>query len=237
LNWELDVWGRIRRLNESARAQYLGSEEGRRAIVVTLIGDVASTYYELRELDSELEIARKTRTIAEDNLRLVNLRRDQGAVTGLDVRQAEQLLYTATAQIASAERAIAQTENALSLLLGKSPGDIPRGRTLEDLKAPTEVPAGLPSVLLDRRPDIREAEQQLVSANALIGAARAQYFPQISLTSFLGGQSRALSDLFTGPARSWSIAPAAALPIFNAGRIRSTVHLTDAQKQQALPHY
>jgi multidrug efflux system outer membrane protein len=156
-----------------------------------LIGDVTGTYFALRELDLELDIARKTRGIAENGLRLTQLRHDQGAATGLDVRQAEQFLYTATAQIASTERAIGQTENALSLLLGRSPGDIPRGKALEDFKAPPQVPPGLPSDLLERRPDIREAEGMLIAANALIGAARAQYFPRISLTGFLGGQSRA----------------------------------------------
>ena len=237
LGWELDLWGRLRRLTESARAQYLATEEARHGVITSLISDVTQTYFALRELDLELEIARKTRDIAQDGLRLTQLRHDQGAATGLDVRQAEQLLYTATAQIASTERAIGQTENALSLLLGNSPGDIPRGKALEDFKAPPQVPPGLPSALLERRPDIREAEATLIAANALIGAARAQYFPQISLTGFLGGQSRALSGLFTGPARSWSFAPGATLPIFNAGRIRSNVRFTEAQQREALIRY
>ncbi len=237
LGWELDVWGRIRRLNESARAQYLASEEAQRAVVTTLIGDVASSYYELRELDLELEIAKKTRDAAANSLSLVQVRRDGGAATGLDVRQAEQLLYTATAQIASTERAIAQTENALSLLLGHAPSEITRGRTLEAQELPQQVPSGLPSDLLERRPDIRQAERELIAANALIGAAKAQYFPQITLTGFLGGQSRALTDLFTGPARSWNVAPAATLPIFNASRIRNTVRVTEAQQQTALLSY
>ena len=237
LGWELDLWGRLRRLTESARAQYLATEEARHGVVTSLISDVTQTYFALRELDLELEIARKTRDIAQDGLRLTQLRHDQGAATGLDVRQAEQLLYTATAQIASTERAIGQTENALSLLLGNIPGDIPRGKALEDFKAPPQVPPGLPSALLERRPDIREAEATLIAANALIGAARAQYFPQISLTGFLGGQSRALSGLFTGPARSWNFAPGATLPIFNAGRIRSNVRFTEAQQREALIRY
>ena len=237
LGWELDVWGRLRRLTESARAQYLASEEARHGVITTLISDVTSTYFAIRELDLELDIARKTRTIAQDSLRLTQLRRDQGAATGLDVRQAEQLLYTASAQIASAERELGQTENALSLLLGRSPGDIERGKALVDFKAPPEVPAGLPSALLERRPDIRQAERVLISANAEIGAARAQYFPQISLTGLLGAQSRALTDLFTGPARSWNFSPGAVLPIFNAGRIRSTVRFTEAQKREAVISY
>jgi outer membrane protein, multidrug efflux system len=237
LSWELDVWGRIRRLNEAARAEYLASEEGRRGVVITLIADVATAYLSLRELDLEMEIARKTRDVAQDGLRLTTIRRNQGAATGLDVRQSEQFLYTATAQIASIERQIAQTENFLSLLLGRGPGDIPRGKKLLELASPAQVPAGLPSALLTRRPDIREAEDILIAANAQIGAARAQYFPQVSLTGFLGGQSRALTNLFTGPGRLWSFTPAATLPIFNAGRIRSTVRITEAQRNEALLIY
>jgi len=237
LGWELDVWGRLRRLTEAARADYLATEEARHGVITTLVSDVTSTYFALRELDLELEIALKTRTIAEDGLRLTRARRDQGAATGLDVHQAEQFLYTATAQIASIERALAQTENALSLLLGKSPGDIPRGKELVALKPPPQVPAGLPSALLERRPDIRQSERVLISANAQIGAARAQYFPQISLTGLLGAQSRDLTSLFTGPARSWNFAPNAVLPIFNAGRIRSTVRFTEAQQREALITY
>jgi multidrug efflux system outer membrane protein len=236
LGWELDVWGRLRRLKESARAEYLATEEASHGVMTTLISDVTGGYFLLRELDLELEIARKTRTIAEDSLGLTRLRRDQGAATGLDVRQAEQFLYTATAEIASIERAIGQTENALSLLLGNNPGDIPRGRRLEDFTAP-QVPPGLPSSLLERRPDIREAEAILIAANARIGAARAQYFPQISLTGFLGGQSRALSGLFTGPARFGSLSPGAVFPIFNAGRLRSNVRFTEAQQREALLRY
>jgi multidrug efflux system outer membrane protein len=237
LGWELDLWGRLRRLTESARAQYLATEEARHGVITSLISDVTGTYFALRELDLELEITRKTRGVAENGLRLTKLRHDQGVVTGLDVRQAEQFLYIATAQIASTERAISQTENALSLLLGRSPGDIPRGKGLEDFKAPPQVPSGLPSALLERRPDIREAEGMLIAANALIGAARAQYFPRISLTGFLGGQSRALTDLFSGPARFWSFAPGATAPIFTAGRTRSNVRFTEAQQREALLRY
>lgn len=237
LSWELDVWGRLRRLNEAARAQFLASEEARNGVITTLVSDVTATYFALRELDLELEIAKKTRTLAEDGIRLTNLRHDQGAATGLDVRQAEQFLYTATSQIASIERDIAQTENALSLLLGGAPGDIARGRPLVDFKAPPQVPPGLPSSLLERRPDIRQAERTLIAANAYIGAAKAQYFPRISLTSLLGGESRALTDLFTGPARSWNFVSGATAPIFNAGRIRSRVQLSEAQQREAAITY
>ncbi len=237
LSWDLDFWGRYRRLTEAARASYLATEEGRRSVVVSLIGDVTSNYFALREADLELEIANNTRKIAEDNLRLVNLRHSRGAATGLDVHEAEQLLYTATAQIASAQREIAQDENAISLLLGRTPGEIPRGKPLDQYATPTQVPPGLPSALLERRPDIRQAEQTLIAANAQIGAAKALYFPQISLTGFLGGQSRALTDLFTGPARFWSIAPAAALPIFNAGQTRAGVRFSEAQKREMIITY
>jgi NodT family efflux transporter outer membrane factor (OMF) lipoprotein len=237
VGWELDIWGRLRRLTESARAQYLASEEARRGVTTTLVADVSSRYFQLRELDLELEIARKTREIAENGLRLTTLRRNRGAATGLDVHQAEQLLYTATAQIANIERTVGQTENAINLLLGKDPGDVPRGKTLEEFIAPAEVPPGLPSALLERRPDIRQAEMNLVAANAEIGAAKAQFFPQISLTGFQGGQSRALVDLFTMPARFWNFAPSATLPIFNAGRLRSNLHLTEAQEREALISY
>jgi multidrug efflux system outer membrane protein len=237
LGWELDVWGRLRRLTEAASAEYLASEEARRGVITTLVSDVTSRYFVVRQLDLELEIGLKTRGAAEDGLRLTRLRHDQGVATGLDVRQAEQLLYTATARIASTEREIALNENALSLLLGKGPGEIPRGKALEDFKAPPQVPPGLPSALLERRPDIRQAEHTLIAANARIGAARAQYFPQISLTGLLGGQSRALSELFIGPARHWNFTSSVTMPIFNAGRIRSSVRFTEAQQQEALASY
>jgi len=237
LSWELDVWGRIRRLTESARAQYLSQEEARHAVVASLISDVITTYLTLRELDLELEIARKTQQIAENGLKLTNLRKERGVSTGLDVRQAEQLLYTATAQIAATERAIAETENSLNVLLGQNPSDVPRGRSLVELVGPSAIPAGIPSDLLERRPDIRRAEQNLVAANAQIGAAKALYFPQISLTTLIGVQSRTLGDLFSGPARNQSIAPAGVLPIFNAGQLRNNVRLTEAQQREALANY
>jgi multidrug efflux system outer membrane protein len=237
LSWELDIWGRIRRLNEAARAQFFATEEARRGVTASLVADVTSGYFSLRELDLELEIAKKTQEVAVNGLRLTKVRQQSGVATGLDVQQAEQLLRTANAQIAASERAIAQQENALSVLLGQNPGAIGRGKTLESLVAPGRVPAGLPSSLLTRRPDIRQAEQTLIGANARIGAARAEYFPQISLTSFVGGQSRPLLDLFTGAARQWTFAPAATLPIFNAGRIRSNVKYTEAVQREAVANY
>ncbi len=237
LGWELDVWGRLRRLSEAARAQYLATEEARRGVITTLVADVSSTYLALRAFDHELEIARRTRDVANDNLRLTEARRARGVASGLDVRQAEQLLFTATGQIASLERDIAQAENALSLLLGQVPGDVPRGRALEAFQAPPSVPAGLPSALLERRPDIRQAEQELIAANAQIGAARAEYFPRISLTGFLGGQSRALLDLLSAPARLATASIGATAPIFNRGRTRGNVQLAEAVQREALVNY
>ncbi len=237
IGWELDVWGRVRRLNEAARAQYLATEDARRGVVTTLVADVSETYLQLRALDLELEIARRTRDVATDSLRLTETRRTGGVASGLDVRQAEQLLFTATGRIAGLEREIAQTENTLSLLLGRPPGDVPRGRPLEAIQAPPSVPAGLPSALLERRPDVRQAEQQLVAANAQIGAARAEYFPRISLTGLLGVQSRALTQLLTGGAGVATGSLGAAAPVFNAGRTRSNVELAKAVQREAVVQY
>ena len=237
LSWELDVWGRLRRLTEASRAQYFATEEFRRGIVTTLIADVIETYLALRALDLEVEIARRTRDVGLEGLRLTEARRRLGVASGLDVRQAEQLLYTATGRIAGLEREIELTENALSLLLGRAPQDIPRGQPLEALAAPPEVPAGLPSSLLERRPDIRQAEQELIAANARIGAAKAEFFPRISLTGFFGFESRALSDLLSGPARTWTAGAGALAPIFNAGRTRANVRFTEAAQREAVVNY
>lgn len=237
LSWEVDLWGRLRRLTEAARARYLASEEGRRAVTVALIADVTNAYFQLLEYELELEISRKTRDAAAESLRIVQLRRDQGAASGLDVRQAEQLIRTTATQVEAVERGIAQTENLLSFLLGSAPSAQPRGQRLDQVPLPAEFPAGLPSSLLERRPDIRAAEQNLIAANAEIGAARALFFPQISLNAFAGGQSRALTQIASSPARVYSLAPAAILPIFRAGQIRSQVRLTEAQQRELLVTY
>lgn len=236
LAWDLDLWGRVRRLTEAARAQYLATDEARHGVVLSLVSDVMTSYFGMREQDLELQIAQQTRVAAEQSLRLMQLREQRGAASGLEVHQAEQFLYTATAQIASTERGIGEAENALNLLLGKAPADVERGVSLEQLKEPPELPPGLPASLLERRPDIRQAEDNLIAANAQIGAARALFFPDISLTGFLGGQSSALSALLTGPARMASISPAATLPIFHAG-LRAGLHLTEAQEQEMLVSY
>jgi len=237
LSWELDVFGRLRRLTEAARANYVASEEGRRAIQVSLVAGVMETWFQLLEQDSELDISRKTQGIAQDSLRLVQLRRDRGAASGLDVRQAEQLLYTAAARSAAAERIIAQTENQLSLLQGSAPGSTPRNKKLEEIAVPAQAPPGLPSAILERRPDIRAAEQNLIAANAQIGAARALYYPQFSLTAFAGGQSRYLLDLLTSPARVYSVAPAALQNVFHGGQVRNQVRFSEAQQRELLVNY
>jgi multidrug efflux system outer membrane protein len=234
--WELDLWGRLRRLDEAARAQYLASEEVRNGVVISLISDVMTTYFELRELDLELKIGQQNNGIARDNLRLIQERKDRGAASSLDVHQAEQFLYTTTAEIASSERAIAQAEDELNLLLANVPGEVPRGQSLEQITSAPDLPAGLPSALLERRPDIRQAEDNLIAANAQIGAARALFFPDISLTGLLGSQSRSLAGMFTGPARMESIAGNALLPIFHAG-LRAGVQLTEAQQREMLVTY
>jgi NodT family efflux transporter outer membrane factor (OMF) lipoprotein len=237
LSWEVDLWGRLRRLTEAARARYLASEEGRRAVNVALIADVTNAYFQLLEFQLELEISRKTRETANESLRIVQLRRDQGAASGLDVRQAEQLIRSTATQAEAVERGIGQTENLLSFLMGDAPSAQPRGQSLNDVRVPPEVPAGLPSALLERRPDIRAAEQNLIAANAEIGAARALFFPQISLNAFAGGQTRALTQIASSPARVYSLAPAAILPIFRAGQIRNQVRVTEAQQRELLVTY
>ena len=228
--------GRLRRLNEAARAQYLASEEARNGVIISLISDVMNTYFALREQDLELEISQQNSDIAQDNLRLIKVRKDRGAANGLDVHQAEQFLYTTTAQIASVQRSIAQAEDALSLLLGNAPGEIPRGKNLEQITAPPELPAGLPSSLLERRPDIRQAEENLIAANAQIGAARALFFPDISLTGFLGSQSRVAGRHVHRPRARGTSAPTRLLPIFHAG-LRAGVQLTEAQQREMLITY
>ena len=234
-SWELDFWGKFRRATEAAQAEILASEWGKRAVVSSLVSQVAGTYFELRALDSDLEISQNTLMSREESLRLTEVRERGGATSLVDVRQAEQLVINARAQIIDLQRRIEQNENALQVLLGANPGPVTRGRTLVDQPRAPEVPSGLPSALLDRRPDIREAEQLLVAANAEIGVAKAAYFPQISLTGSGGIASAALTNLFT--AGAWSAAATAAQPLFNAGRIRSQVELATARREEAELRY
>ncbi len=233
LAWELDFWGKFRRATESARANLLSQDWARRQVINSLVSDVASAYFQLRELDLELEISRQTLASRKDSLRLTQLLADGGATSMLDVRQAEQLVYTAAASIPDLERRIEQQENFISILLGENPQAIARGKKLIDQPHALEVPAGLPSALLERRPDIREAEQQLVAANARIGVAKADYFPQISLTAAGGYQSSALTGLFAGPAGLWTFGGSAVQPVFEGGRIRNRVRVAQARTEEA----
>src|SRR5229473_7013832 len=237
LAWELDFWGKFRRATESARADLLAQEWARRQVISSLVSDVASDYFQLRELDLELEISQHTLATRKDSLRLTQILADGGATSMLDVRQAEQLVYAAAAAIPDTERRIEQQENFISTLLGKNPQAIVRGKQLVEQPHALEVPAGLPSSLLERRPDIRQAEEQLIAANAQIGVAKAAYFPQITLTANGGYQSSALTSLFTGPAGLWSFGGSLAQPIFTGGRIRSGVKLAEARQQEALLTY
>src|SRR4029077_1877763 len=185
LSFEIDIWGRLRRATEAARANLLAAEENRKAVITTLVADVATNYFSLRELDYELEIAQRTLGTRQESLRLIQTRQGGGVATLLDLRQGEQLVDTAAETIPQLQQRIEQTENQISLLLGKNPGDVVRGRSLTVQELPPEVPTGLPSALLERRPDIRAAEGNLIAANAEIGVAKAAYFPEISLTGFL----------------------------------------------------
>jgi outer membrane protein, multidrug efflux system len=238
LSFEIDLFGRLRRATEAARANLLSAEENRKAVVTTLVSDVATAYFTARELDYELEIAKTTLSTRQDSLNLTIYRQTGGVATLLDLRQAEQLVDTAAETIPTLQQQIEQTENQISLLLGKNPGDLihHQGVFNEDV-FPPEVPAGLPSALLERRPDIRAAEQNLIAANAQIGVARAAYFPQLSLSGLIGGQSTQLSSLFSGPHSAWSFVPQVTQPIFTAGRLRSNVRLAEAQKESALVQY
>ncbi len=233
LAWDLDFWGKYRRATESARANLLATEWNREAVITTLVSDVAAAYFQLRELDLELEIARRTLASRQDSLRITQMLANGGATSMLDVRQAEQLVFTAAETIPDVERRIEQQENFISTLLGNNPSPIARGMKLTEQPHAPEVPAGLPSRLLERRPDIRQAEAQLIAANAQIGVAKADYFPQISLTANGGFQSSALTSLFTGPAGLWNFGGSLAQPIFAGGRIRSNVRSSEARQQEA----
>jgi multidrug efflux system outer membrane protein len=235
--WELDFWGKFRRATEAARANLLATEAARQEVILTLVANVSAAYFQLRALDLELEISRRTLASRQESLRLTTILADHGSTSLLDVRQAEQLVFTAAAEIPSLEQQIEQEENLISILLGNNPDSVPRGKPLTEQTRPPDVPAGLPSSLLERRPDIRQAEQQLIAANAQIGVAKAAYFPQISLSGSAGFQSAALTNLFSGPAGTWDIGPSLTQPIFTAGRLRSNVRLTEAQQQASLFFY
>ncbi len=236
-SWNLDFWGRYRRATEAARASLRATEWGERAVFSTLVENIAAAYFQLRELDLELDIAKRTLGSRQQSLKLTTTLEQGGATSLVDVRQAEQLVETAAEAIPDTERQIQQTENHISILLGENPTGIARGRTLTEQPLPRTIPAGLPSQLIERRPDIRESEQELIAANAEIGVARAQLFPQISLTGNGGVESIGLGNLFTWAARSWTWSATATQPIFNAGSLRANVKLAQAQQQQMLLTY
>jgi multidrug efflux system outer membrane protein len=235
-SFELDIWGRLRRATESARASLLASQQGKGTVVLTVVTTVASGYILLRALDRQLEIAQRTSQSLGEAARLQRVRFEEGAVPASDYQQAESQYREAVARVPELEREIAQQENFISVLLGHNPGLIPRGRDIDALLFPA-VPDGLPASLLQRRPDIRQAEQNLIAANANIGVAKAAYFPDISLTALLGLESAQLSDLFKGPSRAWSFGAGVLQPIFNAGRLRSQVAQAEAVQRQALHTY
>jgi multidrug efflux system outer membrane protein len=237
LNFEVDLWGRLRQQTRAARAQLLSSEEDRRTVATVVVSDVATSYFNLIELDTELEIAQRTLSARQESLRLISARQQGGLATMLEVRQAEQLVYEASQVIPDTERLIEQTENQISLFLGNYPRPITRGASLVQQKELPAVPAGLPSSLLERRPDIRSAEQLLVAQNALVSAAKRAYFPTISLTGTLGFESNSLSNLFSSPNRFWNFVPQITQPIFTAGRLKSNVNSQRAQREYALAFY
>jgi multidrug efflux system outer membrane protein len=235
--YEVDLWGRIRRANETARAQLLATMDAQRAVRQTLVALVASAYLDLLELDLELDIAQRTYGVRTNSLELTQSRAQGGVASMADVYQAQILVYGAEASIADIRRRIEQQENLFSVLLGRNPGDIQRGAALISQTLRAEVPAGLPSSLLERRPDLRAAEQQLVAANADIGQAKAAFYPQVTLSGFAGFQSVALSDLFTGAAKTWQFGPAVTMPLFTGGRLRGNLKLAEARFQESLAHY
>ncbi len=238
--FQLDFFGRLRRANEASRAQLLATEDARQTVILTLVSDVASDYFALLQLDLELEITHETVNTQIDSVKLTRLRLERGVATKLDVLQAQQVLDTANTQIPDLERQIAQEENAISILLGNYPQAVNRGLPLVDQHLPPDVPPGLPSSLIERRPDIREAEQVLVAANAEIGVAKAQFFPQISLTGSGGGafgRSSAFSGLMSSQVGTWSYGAQVSQPIFTGGALRGNLRAAESQHQQALIAY
>jgi len=235
--WNLDFWGKYRRQTEAARAQMLASQWGQRAVMSSLVANVATAYFQLRALDSELEIAKRTLGSRQQSLRLTHVLATHGSAADLDVSQSEQLVYTTSETIPDLQRQIRQQENQLSILLGQNPGPIVRGRTLTEEPVPVAVPAGLPSELLERRPDVREAEENVVAANAQIGVAKAAFFPSISLTGTGGLESNALNSFLSAPSQTWNAGLSITQPVFEGGRLRSGLRLARAQHQEAMLSY
>ena len=235
--WNLDFWGLYRRQSEAARAELLASEWGQRATRTALIQSVAEAYFELRSFDAQLVITQNTIKARQDSLKLTQSLEQHGAGSLADVRHAEELLHAAQANLPDLRRQIAVQENTISVLLGHNPEDIDRGLSVEDEPHPVQIPVGVPSELLERRPDVQQAEAKLVAANARIGVTRAQYFPQISLTSLGGAASNQLNAIASGPTSYWYAAGSISEPIFDGGRIRSNYRLSKAQEQEMLLDY
>src|SRR6266436_1608185 len=235
--WNLDFWGKYRRQTEAARAQLLATEWGQRAVISSLVANLATAYFQLRALDSELEISQRTLASRQESLKLTQFLESHGSNSGLDVSQAEQLVYTASETIPDLERQIQQQENVLSVLLGENPQSIPRGRALTEQPVPQNVPAGLPSELLERRPDVRQAEEIMVAANAKIGVAKASFFPSISLTGLGGLESNALNSFISQPSEMWSSAVSVTQPVFQGGALRSGLRLARANWQESVLSY
>ena len=235
--WNLDFWGKYRRQTEAARAQMLASEWGHRAVMSSLVANLATAYFQLRALDSELEIAKRTLGSRQQSLHLTRTLFSNGSASDLDLSQSEQLVYTASETIPDLERQIQQQENQLSILLGQNPGPIARGRALTEEPVPVAVPAGLPSELLERRPDVRQAEENMVAANAQIGVAKAAFFPSISLTGTGGLESNQLSRFISAPSETWYGAFSVSQPIFEGGALRSQLKLSRAQYQEEVLAY
>jgi multidrug efflux system outer membrane protein len=235
--WNLDFWGKYRRQTEAARAELLASQWGRQAVISSLIANVATAYFQLRALDAELEIAKRTLGSRQQSLQLTRVLETHGSASDLDVSQSEQLVYTASETIPDLERQIQQQENLLSILLGQNPGSIPRGRSLTEQPVPGSVPAGLPSELLERRPDVREAEANVMAANAQIGVAKAAFFPSLSLTGTGGLESNVLHHFLQQPSQTWSAGFNITQPIFEGGALRSQLRLARAQWQESVLSY
>jgi len=236
-SYELDFWGRLRRATDAQRALMYASVEEHNTIMMSLVSEVAAGYLTLREQDLELLISKATLASREESYRLVKAREEGGVATMLDVDQSKSLVLSTETAITQIEQQIAQQENYLSLLLGMNPQDIPRGKSLIEQVGEPPLPPGLPSAVLERRPDIRRSEQRLIAANAKIDVARAAYFPQITLTATGGTLSKELADLFTGPSYTWSFVPKLVEPIFTAGSIQSQVRVTESQQRQAVIEY
>ena len=235
--WNLDFWGKYRRQTEAARAQLLATEWGQRAVLSSLVANVATAYFQLRALDSELEISKHTLASRQQSLKLTQVLESHGSASGLDVSQAQQLVYTASETIPDLERQIQQQENVLSVLLGENPQSIPRGRALTEQPVPQNVPAGLPSELLERRPDVRQAEENVVAANSQIGVAKAAFFPNLSLTGLGGLESNALRQFISQPSEMWSGAFSVSQPVFQGGALRSQLRLSRANWQETVLAY